>query len=247
MKGYVDNAVATSGYSNVQVATYLPTYTGNVAAGNVLVTTAYRFVSGAVTITNDSSSVVLTPDTGADALAGVRINGNGYLLGPNGARNITLNYGGTGGAVGLQGNVTVGTAGSGNLFVGGNIIARDINASNILASGTSGKIGYSAGGYVIQSGNTSGVTLNTVSGNIKLDTVNIAVNSTHTVALTNNKLDANDIILVQGQDSTALDLVIGAYYLTTNTAIVYLRNISGSSIGPIAPALKFIIVKAPSS
>ena len=132
--------------------------------------------------------------------------------------------------------------------VSGSMNAANISATgSITTSGVNGKIGYSAGGYVIQSGNTSGVTLNTVSGNIQLDTVNIATNTSHTVALTSNKLDANDIILVQGQDSNALDLHIGAYYLTTNTALIYLRNITGSSIGPISPKLKFIIVKAPSS
>jgi len=222
---------------------------GNVTAGNVRANNNVHFGTGNARITSDdNTSILLTPDTAANGLAGVKIGGNGYLLASNGARNITLNYGSVNGAVGLQANVTVGTSASSILTVNGNVTANNISTiGSILSTGASGKIGYSAGGYVVQSGNTSGVTLNTVSGNIQLDTVNIAVNTSHTVALTNNKLDASDIILVQGQDSSALDLHIGAYYLTTNTAIIYLRNISGSSIGPIAPMLKFIIVKAPGS
>ncbi len=243
-------------YGNANVAVFLGSFgsntittTGNISAGNVNANNSVHFGTGRARITtDDNTSILLTPDTAANALAGVKIGGNGYLLAPNGARNITLNYGSVNGAVGLQANVTVGSAGSGNLTVNGTTTTGNLStAGNILSSGVNGKIGYSAGGYVVQSGNTSGVTLNTVSGNIQLDTVNIAVNTSHTVALTNNKLDASDIILVQGQDSSALDLHIGAYYLTTNTAIIYLRNISGSSIGPIAPMLKFIIVKAPGS
>ena len=248
MKGYVDNAVATSGYSNVQVATYLPTYTGNISAGNITVNTgAYKLGTAAAKIsTDDNTSILLTPDTGANALAGVKIGGSGYLLGPNGSRNITLNYGGGSGVVGLQANVTVGTASTSTLTVNGNTVTGNLSATgSITTSGINGKIGYSSGGYVVQSGNASGVVLNTISGNIKLDSVSISTNGTHTVALTNNKLDANDIILVQVQGTEGLDLLTGAYYLTTSTALIYLRNISGSSIGPIAPMLKFIIVKAP--
>ena len=271
---FPDSTVQTTAFSNSAVSTYLSNYdgsitftaspaiisgvgiistltanvSGNVNAGNVNANNSVRLGTGNARVTSNNTSLYLIPDTSADALAGVTIGGNGYLLGPNNARNITLNYNGVGGAVGLQGNVTVGTAATSILTVNGNVTANNISATgNILSSGVTGKIGYSAGGYAIQSGNSSGITLNSISGNIQLDTVNIAMNTTHTVALTNNKLDANDIILVQGQDSSALDLHIGSYYLTTNTAIIYLRNISGSSIGPIAPMLKFIIVKAPSS
>ena len=139
MKGYVDNQISAGSYSNVQVATYLPTYTGNIQAGNVKAVTAYRFASGLVSINNLDNNVELNPDTNASALAGVKVGGNGYILGPNGGRNITLNYGSESGVVGLQANVTVGSAGSGNLVVNGSLTIR----GNIINGNVAGfSIGY---------------------------------------------------------------------------------------------------------
>jgi hypothetical protein len=128
-----------SSYGNTQVATYLPTYTGNIQAGNIFANTAYRFTSGLVSINNLDNNVELNPDTNASALAGVKIGGNGYILSQNGARSITLNYNGVGGAVGLQSNVTVGAAGSGNLVVNGSLTIR----GNIINGNVAGfSIGY---------------------------------------------------------------------------------------------------------
>jgi hypothetical protein len=237
-----------STYGNVEVATYLPTHTGNVQAGNVKAVTAYRFATGAVTITNDDSHVVLNPDTGANALAGVKVGGNGYILGPNASRCITLNYGSVGGAVGLQSNVTIGTGGSGNLWVYGNVIAGDVTAGNISASGTSGKLGYVRGGFVQQTtSNANGVSLNTVTGNIQLMGINLGVNGFHTVALSSNKLEESDMILVTHLSGGIGTFAVGAYYLTTGTALIWLRNITGSDTSTVTPMLKFAIIKAPSS
>jgi hypothetical protein len=40
---------------------------------------------------------------------------------------------------------------------------------------------------------------------------------------------------------------VGAYYLTTGTALIWLRNITGSDTSTVTPMLKFAIIKAPSS
>ena len=145
LANYAWNANVGSTYSNVQVATYLPTHTGNIQAGNVKAVTAYRFATGAVTITNGDSHVELSPDTGANALAGVKVGGGGYILGPNASRCITLNYGSVGGAVGLQANVTIGTGGSGNLVVLGNASVTGILTNNYYyANGTPVSFGGSS-------------------------------------------------------------------------------------------------------
>jgi hypothetical protein len=123
-------------YGNVQVATYLPTHTGNVRAGNVFAVTAYRFANGLVSITNDDSHVALFPDNNANPTAGVKVGGGGYILGPNSARNITLNYGSASGVVGLQANVVIGTGGSGNLTVFGRVTAGNITANYISGDGS---------------------------------------------------------------------------------------------------------------
>ena len=300
-------AAGESSYGNAEVATYLPTYTGNIQAGNVKVTSAYRFASGAVTITNGDSHVELSPDTGANALAGVKVGGNGYILGPNASRCITLNYSSVGGAVGLQSNVTIGTGGSGNLVVLGRVTAQSVssdtingnvdivigNVANVSATKTrivsdtaysyiqtgngtvgstgnivfspylsptqrvvidtssgsitaSGKIGYTNGGFVQQiTANNDGVSLNTVTGNIQLMNLNLGVNAAHTVALTNNKFEETDMLLVTHQSGGVSSIAVGAYYAAPNTAIIWLRNISGADTGNFTPMLKFAIIKAP--
>lgn len=237
-----------STYSNVQVATYLPTYTGNVAAGNVKVSNAYRFETGNVNITNESSHLNLNPDTTANALAGVKIGGSGFLLGPNGARNLTLNYNSVSGAVGLQGNVTIGSAGSGNLFVLGNVIARDITGGNILATGTSGVLGFNSGGFAQQAtSNSTQVTSHFTSGNIQLMSIDLGAHAVHTVAFACNKLTTNDLLLVKHIGGGLTSVYVDAYVASDGLAVIWLRDITGSGTGAFTPMLKYAIVRAPSS
>ena len=290
---FPDNTVQTTawtgsgGYSNVQVATYLPTYSGNVAAGNVKVSTAYRFETGNVTITNESGQVSLNPDTALSGTAGVKIGGSGFILGPNGARNLTLNYNSVSGALGLQGNVTIGTQGSGNLWVMGNIIARDIIGGNILTNGnirfadgttqttaanygntqvaqylpsysgtlsagfitvpgTTGKIGFDSSNFAQQTtSNATQVTSNTTCGNIQLMTINLGVNSVHTVAFACNQLTTNDVLLVKHIGGGITSVYVDAYVASNGLAVIWMRNISGADTGNFTPMLKYFVIQAP--
>lgn len=235
-------------YSNVQVATYLPTYTGNVAAGNVKVSNAYRFETGNVNITNESSHLSLNPDTTANALAGVKIGGSGYLLGPNSARNLTLNYGGISGALGIQANVTIGTGGSGNLFVVGNVIARDITGGNILATGTSGVLGFNGGGFAQQAtSNATQVTSHFTSGNIQLMSIDLGASAVHTVTFSCNKLTTNDLLLVKHISGGLTSVYVDAYVASDGLAVIWLRDITGNGTGAFTPMLKYAIIRAPSA
>lgn len=85
------------------------------------------------------------PDTAASGLAGVVFGGNGYLLGNNGSRCITLNYGGTSGVVGLQANVQVGSAGSGTVLVPGTVTT---GVNSILAGPTFTPLANTMAGFV---------------------------------------------------------------------------------------------------
>ena len=85
------------------------------------------------------------PDTAASATAGVLIGGSGYLLGNNGSRNITLNYGGSSGIVGLQANVQVGTSGSGTILVPGTVTT---GVNSILAGPTFTPLPNTMAGFV---------------------------------------------------------------------------------------------------
>ena len=239
---------AGSSYGNVQVATYLPTHTGNVAAGNVKVSTAYRFETGNVTITNESGYVSLNPDTVYSGTAGVKIGGSGFILGPNGARNLTLNYNSVSGALGLQGNVTIGSAGSGNLWVMGNVIARDITGGNILATGTSGVLGFNSGGFVQQAtSNATQVTSNTSSGNIQLMSIDIGAHAVHTVTFACNKLTTNDLLLIKHINGGLTSVYVDAYVVSDGLGIIWIRDITGNGTGAFTPMLKYAIIRAPSS
>ena len=122
-------------YGNANVAAYLPTYTGNLSVGNIIMAAAsaaskiqFKAVgsTNGATIYDDSGSLILSPNTTYSPTAGVGIGGLGYLLAPNGSRNLTLNYGSVNGQVGIQTNLVVGTT-----LTGGNITV----ANNIVASG----------------------------------------------------------------------------------------------------------------
>jgi len=147
----LSSVVSTYGDSNV--VTLLSSFgsntvstTGNVSAGNITsgagksiflgnTSSSLRQLGSNASI-NLGGGVTLIPDTSASGLNGVQIGGNGYLLGPNGARNITLNYSANGG-VGFQSNITVGTAGIG----GAANIAGDVTTGvNALFAGITNTI-----------------------------------------------------------------------------------------------------------
>jgi len=146
------NTIATSG--NVTVGNLI---TGNGINGYIYLGNANSRLTqiGSNAYATFEQSIVLSPDTNKSALAGVVIGGNGYLLGPNGSRNITLNYGGTGGAVGLQANVTVGTAGSGILTVAG---AATTGVNSILAGPTFTPLANTSAGFVASVNSYSQIT-----------------------------------------------------------------------------------------
>jgi hypothetical protein len=135
VNGSVISSNVGGDYGNANVAAYLPTYTGNLSVGNIIMAAAsaaskiqFKAVgsTNGATIYDDSGSLILSPNTTYSPTAGVGIGGLGYLLAPNGSRNLTLNYGSVNGQVGIQTNLVVGTT-----LTGGNITV----ANNIVASG----------------------------------------------------------------------------------------------------------------
>jgi len=125
-----------SNYSDTSVVNLLSSFgsntivtTGNVTAGNVTTAAGKNvYLGNASSLLRQLGSnsyislnqnVTLTPDTTASATSGVTIGGSGYILGPNNARNMTLNYNSTNGVVGFQSNIVLGTAGNASLNVPG--------------------------------------------------------------------------------------------------------------------------------
>jgi hypothetical protein len=96
--------VAGSSYSNVQVATYLPTYSGVVGASNVFVSgnvTAQYFLGNGALLTGIASSysnvqVATYLPTYTGNVANVRLGTSGILTFPDGTQQTTAAFGGGG-------------------------------------------------------------------------------------------------------------------------------------------------------
>jgi hypothetical protein len=96
--------VADSSYSNVQVATYLPTYSGVVGASNVFVSgnvTAQYFLGNGALLTGIASSysnvqVATYLPTYSGNIANVRLSSSGALTFPDGSQQTTAAFGGGG-------------------------------------------------------------------------------------------------------------------------------------------------------
>ena len=227
-------------YSNVNVIAYLA---GNITVGNIsanginanTVTATYNVTANTINaLANVSIQGSNLNDTQAalQVLGFVNIQGNIDVYGRAQLGNIKLKYG-----------TLLSDTSNGEFLVGGNI-----TAGNISASGTSGKLGYTNGGFVQQiTANSNGVSLNTVTGNIQLMGINLGVNGIHTVSFTNNKLEATDMILVPHHSGGVSNCAVGAYYAAPSTAIIWIRNITGADTSTLTPMLKFALIKAPGS
>jgi hypothetical protein len=124
----------------------------------------------------------------------------------------------------------------------------NISAGNVFVPGTSGKIGYSSGGFVQQTtSNATGVTSHFSSGNIQLMSIDLGVNSAHTVAFSCNKLTTNDMLLVQHVSGGITSVHVSAYVVSDGLAIIWMRDITGVGTGAFTPMLKYAIIRAPSS
>jgi len=116
-----------SNYGDANVAAF----SGNLNPGNIILANASGRIQFKASGTTNGSyiydtlgSLYLSPNTSYSATAGVIIAGSGFILGPNSARNLTLNYNNVNGAVGLQANVVIGTTqAGGNLTVANSITA----------------------------------------------------------------------------------------------------------------------------
>jgi len=162
------------------------------------------------------------PDTTASATAGVLIGGNGYLLGNNGARNITLNYAGTSGQVGLNANLQVGTAGSGTVLVPGTVTT---GVNSILAGPTFTPLSNTMAGFVSNVNNYTQLTIQNknVGADATVDFIATADNGNDTVnyldmGIINSGYDANTPTNSLGNIVFAADSYMYAQGNTSNAS-----------------------------
>jgi hypothetical protein len=183
-----------AGYTNANVDSYLPTYTGNISAGNIAVANTFvtggnarvgaeLLVSGQTTLNSTTrvngnlvaavETLSVSPTTGALVIAGAGGLGVGGAI--NAAGNISTNAN-----INVTANITTGNIsgtnatftslqGSGALLT--NIPNSALVNSSITVNGSSVSLGGSvtiAGGVVSVTGTAFQVTGNTTQGNILL-------------------------------------------------------------------------------
>jgi filamentous hemagglutinin len=139
----------TGNYSNANVASYLPTYSGNLSAANISLTnntSALTFNTGAYIYGDTVSrpgSVVLQPNTSVAGFPSVIVGGAGRLAAPNGSIHAIFNTADLTVQVPLK--ATSATA------------ATSTSTGALTVSGGAGIVGnVYAGGAVVATGNVSG-------------------------------------------------------------------------------------------
>jgi len=160
--------------------------------------------------------------------------------------NVTGNI--TGGNVTTTGLMST----TGNIN-GGNIIGSALMScvGNILTTGnvllnSNGAVGYNAGagGSVAQTGNKStGVTLNKPSGQITMQSNNLAADTTVSFTLTNSIIQDYDLLLINvvGGVATPASYNIDAN-CTSGSAVISVRNITGGTLGE-AIVLRYAVIR----
>ena len=224
----------------------LVTAVGNVTGGNI-VTGGQVIATGNISGGNISTNQL---SLSGNVLSAVNVTGNvtsGNVRSPgimSAAGNVTGGNIITNGAL-----ITPGSSVNTNIVTTGNISA----TGNITASGTggivstsTGKIGYSAGGVVTQATNKStGVTLNTVAGEITTSNATLNGDASVTFTLTNSTIANTDVMIINHVSGGTL----GRYTFTPScmngSATITIHNVVGGGGGAEGSALvlRFAVIK----
>lgn len=220
---------------------------------------------------SNAASVTLPAVSFAGAQTITADSTQALAVGPNGETNPTfrVDTSVTSAATGLQ--VRGQAAGSGadlNVISSGTNEFLDINAKgtgeiifnstatgrlrtprSIVSTGATAGIGYAtgAGGAVTQATNrTTGVTLNTVSGQITTNTASLAAEATADFTVTNSAVAATDVVAVSYSDSdsggtvvTISDVSAGSFDIRVHNG-----NASGGTAETGAIVVNFAVIKA---
>jgi hypothetical protein len=228
--------------------------TGNVTGGNVISTGLVTAV-GNITGGNVRTGGLISATgniTGGNVNAGqLSLSGNVISV-FNVTGNITGGNVQSPGAVSAAGNVTGGNiVTNGRLATAGSIINSNISttgnitadgAGGIVSTGT-GKIGYSAGGAVTQNTDKStGVTLNTVTGEITMNAASMSGDSTETFTLTNSAVANTDVMILNQVGGGNIGLYSFNAVCNTGTANIAVHNMTNNNRGD-AIVIRYAVIK----
>lgn len=155
------------------------------------------------------------------------------------------------GVMTLPSNVTSTSSTTGTLVItGGMGVSGAINTSgSIRTNSATGGVGYStgAGGVVTQgTSKSTGVTLNTVTGEITMNAEALAANTTVTFVLTNSAIAATDLLVLNHSGAGTF----GAYLLdgrcAAGSATIAVRNVTAGSLSE-AIVIRFAVIKGATS
>ena len=198
-----------------------------------IVSTPIKFTNTTVSTSTTTGAVVIT--------GGVGVGGN-------------LNVGGISAFSGnITGNLNVtGNIAGGNITTPGLITSAGVSSSgNIASSGRiqstspSGGVGYAtgSGGTVSQSGNkSSGVTLNTASGQITMQNTNLAADTSVSFTLTNSNLDGTDLMILNHVSGGTAGAYVFNVTCNSGSAVITVRNITAGTLGE-AIVLRYAVIK----
>ena len=167
---FLTGIVAGSSYSNVQVATYLPTYTGNIANIRLGIAGVLTFADGTTQITagggsysNVQVATYLPTHSGTVSASLINSTGNVLATGLSVFGNARV---GLAGAVSGQFHTVVGnitqTSSGGAVYINttGNISAAIVNTSALNATGTTTAVAINSTGFINTTANISAAVVN---------------------------------------------------------------------------------------
>ena len=239
---------ASSNYSNANVASYLPTYGGNISVGNLTLASNSSnivFTNGA-TIYGDTSSrngsIVLQP-AASGTFPSVIVGGAGRLAAPNGSVHQIFNTNDLTFQVQLKGaaiaatsttsgsfTTTGGIGISGNIYAGGAVVATGNVTGNFFIGNGALLTGIVASGSTYSNTNVAAylpiyggpVNANVITGTANATVNGLAVNSTATIGST---LGVTGNITTTGNVTVTANVVAGNL-ITSGSG----GNISGVNI-----------------
>ena len=236
--GIDNNLIQVGGESTAYVATYIQNKTDGASS------------STDITAGNDSDNANLSVSHFID----VGVNSSTYNDPNFTAETANDTY-----AIGYGGNLLLGTATAGKSikFITGGTLAANVRATLsdtglsfagafTSASPTAG-VGYStgAGGTVTQgTSKSTGVTLNTVSGQVVMNNAALAAGTSVSFTLTNSAIAATDVVIPNiSSAATTNSYSITVDAVATGSCRIQLKNTSASPLSE-AVVINFAVIKA---
>lgn len=224
---YANTTFGTSSYSNVQVAAFLPTYTGNI--GNLAITTGKRWIySGNVEMVANNT----TPTGGIINLIATKNGAFGGNININGGQ-VEIGYGlNAGDKITMQGPTDFNGKGlTGNVFAfaQGNVIIQNNN--------TSGGNKSDYGGYLWVNNNISAAGSITSATTMNTSDINVTSRATAgNITTTNGLFWANGQNVLSSIPGTYSNSNVAAYLVTStsiltnsNNSVVRLQNTANTA------------------